>query len=185
MPERRRSAARSSTPSRVDADASRRDRRESARQYSRQGWSAAADIEPRHANRAAAHPPVRRQQRRCGFGRAGGEDDMLGLGVDQRGDRSRRASSIRRRAARPSPCTDDGLASTSSAASIAVRAAGKQRRACIVVEIGACCGHSSPNRPVIPPIRARARYFLEFARSAVLFTRFADGAVRPPSFEQF
>ena len=103
-------------------------------------------IEPRHANRAAAHLPVGREQRRCRLGGAGGEDDMLGPRADQRGDRRALPASIRRRAARPSPWTDDGLASTSSAASIAARAAGKQRCAGIVIEIGACSGHSSSNR---------------------------------------
>ena len=35
---------------------------------------------------AASHAPVRRQQRGRRLGRAGGEDDMLGLGADQRRD---------------------------------------------------------------------------------------------------
>jgi hypothetical protein len=39
--------------------------------------------------------------------------------------------------------------------------------------------------PVISPIWGWKLYFLEFPRSAVLFTRFVDGAVSPPSFEQF
>ena len=36
--------------------------------------------------RAAPHLPVGGQQRRGGFGRAGGEHDMFGPGVDQRRD---------------------------------------------------------------------------------------------------
>ncbi len=60
---------------------------------------------------------------------------------------SRRASSMMRRALRPSPCTEDGLADASSAASIAVARLGQQRRARIVVEIGAIAGHFRSIRP--------------------------------------
>ena len=103
------------------------------------------DIEPRHANRAAAHLPVRREQRRCGLGGAGGEHDMLGLCVDQLGDRS--------------PCLLDQAACGTPFAMDRRRIGvdlergkhrgprrGQERCARIVIEIGACCGHSSPNR---------------------------------------
>ena len=43
------------------------------------GMIGSGDVEPRHANSAAAHLPVRREQRRRRFGGAGGEYDMLGL----------------------------------------------------------------------------------------------------------
>ncbi len=184
-PARARSAPRSSTPLRVDRRRVSTSLARKASTVQQAGMIGGRDIEPRHADRAAPHPPVGRKQRRSGFGRAGGENDMLGLGARQVPRPRRRASSIRRRAARPSPCTDDGFASASSAASIAARAAGKQRRACIVIEIGAVPGHFFAIFPVISHSRAVRRYFLEIARSAVLFTRFTERVASPPSFEQF
>ena len=177
------SAARSSTPSLPTGSASTRSLAKRPPE-SRHGMIGRGDVEPRHANSAAAHLPVRRQQRRRRFGRAGREDDMLGLGADERRDRAPRL--LDQAARRASLAVDRGRIGVDVQRGKHRRPRRRQQRcACIVVEIGARCGHHPSNLPVIPPIRGRQLYFLEFPRSAVLFTRFADGAVPPPSFEQF
>ena len=94
---------------------------------------------PRPAGARAAAPcrPERRRQRqRIGLGAAGGEDDVAGSAPTSAATCSR-ASSISRRAARPSPCTDDGLPARSSAADHRRPRLRPQRRGRIPVEIDA------------------------------------------------
>jgi hypothetical protein len=97
-------------------------------------------IKPPHAQIGLAHAPFRRQQRGGSLGGAGCEDDMLLPGIDQRCDltaglldQAARIAPLlmdRRRIGGNVQCCDHGLA----------RAA-KQRRAGVVVEIGANSSH--------------------------------------------
>ena len=84
---------------------------------------------------AASAATQRVDRQRIGLGRAGGEHQVLPACRRTRASDRSRASSRTRRAARPAPCTEDGLPVTSSAASIAARACRAQRLRGVGVEI--------------------------------------------------
>jgi hypothetical protein len=98
---------------------------------------------PRHARSLRATSPAPRQRQRRRLGRARGEDHLRGLRAHAAATCAR-ARSTSAFAARPSAWTDDGLPTTSIAATIAARASARKRRRRVPVEIDAALARTRP-----------------------------------------
>ena len=97
-----------------------------------------ADIKSRVARPLLVRGLDRRRQRQhIGFGAARGEEHVAPAARRPARPPASRACSIRRRAARPSACTEDGLPGSASASRQRLRAPRPQRRGGVPIEIAA------------------------------------------------